>query len=235
MGCRFFMPAQAKKLHIMINNNENGSMLPMEFTNSGKAIRTVMEGDEPMFAGKDVFNFLDIAWKGSDSLNKIPAEWQGVRKLRTPRGGIQSMVLLNEAALYKIAFRSNKPEADAFTNWVAGEVLPAIRKYGIYAAIFIKLPIETNNNKDYFDYKDYLKAAGFSTRSGSVSQRIRKNPFEFDSFNGAQKVTVTHAIYISQSYKLKQYQAELRVKRLAYFEAIKQAQLSLEFPEGGSI
>jgi hypothetical protein len=36
--------------------------------------------------------------------------------------------------VYKLAFRSNKPEADAFTNWVASEVLPAIRKTGGYRA-----------------------------------------------------------------------------------------------------
>ena len=37
--------------------------------------------------------------------------------------------------MYKLAFRSNKPEADAFTNWVASEVLPSIRKTGKYETI----------------------------------------------------------------------------------------------------
>ncbi|OIO03169.1 MAG: hypothetical protein AUJ49_05040 [Desulfovibrionaceae bacterium CG1_02_65_16] len=44
------------------------------------------------------------------------------------------MATIAEPAVYKLAFRSNKPEADAFTNWVASEVLPAIRKTGQYAA-----------------------------------------------------------------------------------------------------
>ena len=48
--------------------------------------------------------------------------------------------MLSEPAVYKLAFRSNKPEADAFTNWVASEVLPAIRKTGKYEAASKPLP-----------------------------------------------------------------------------------------------
>jgi BRO family, N-terminal domain len=44
----------------------------------------------------------------------------------------QELVVITEAAVYKLAFRSNKPEADAFTDWVADEVLPSIRKTGCY-------------------------------------------------------------------------------------------------------
>lgn len=46
----------------------------------------------------------------------------------------QSLKVISEPAVYKLAFRSNKPEADEFTNWVASEVLPAIRKTGGYQA-----------------------------------------------------------------------------------------------------
>ena len=42
------------------------------------------------------------------------------------------MRVISEPAVYKLAFRSNKPEADTFTNWVASEVLPSIRKTGKY-------------------------------------------------------------------------------------------------------
>jgi phage antirepressor YoqD-like protein len=43
------------------------------------------------------------------------------------------MNTVNEAGLYKLAFSSRKPEAEAFTDWVAAEVLPSIRKHGMYA------------------------------------------------------------------------------------------------------
>lgn len=42
------------------------------------------------------------------------------------------MLCITEAAVYKLAFRSNKPEAERFTDWVAEEVIPQIRKTGHY-------------------------------------------------------------------------------------------------------
>lgn len=42
------------------------------------------------------------------------------------------MKTISEPAVYKLAFRSNKPEADRFTNWVASEVIPALRRQGKY-------------------------------------------------------------------------------------------------------
>ena len=39
---------------------------------------------------------------------------------------------LTESGLYKLAFRSNKESAERFTDWVAEEVLPSIRKHGAY-------------------------------------------------------------------------------------------------------
>jgi len=53
--------------------------------------------------------------------------WTMGRELPDPNGRIQKTTLINEAGLYKLAFRSNKPEADKFTNWVTSEVLPQIR------------------------------------------------------------------------------------------------------------
>ena len=40
------------------------------------------------------------------------------------------MQVIKEGAVYKLAFSSNKPEAERFTNWIAGEVIPQIRKTG---------------------------------------------------------------------------------------------------------
>ncbi len=40
---------------------------------------------------------------------------------------------LTESGVYKLVFKSNKPEAEEFENWVTDEVLPNIRKYGMYA------------------------------------------------------------------------------------------------------
>jgi hypothetical protein len=45
------------------------------------------------------------------------------------------MLVVNEPGLYRLIFTSNKPEAQAFQDWVYHEVLPAIRKTGGYGAM----------------------------------------------------------------------------------------------------
>ena len=47
-------------------------------------------------------------------------------------GGVQKMLFVNEANLYRAIFQSVKPEAERFTDWVTEEVLPSIRKTGGY-------------------------------------------------------------------------------------------------------
>lgn len=52
---------------------------------------------------------------------------------------------LTESGVYKLAFRSDKPEAERFSNWVADTVLPQIRKTGGY------IPVTTANAKQMTD------------------------------------------------------------------------------------
>lgn len=59
---------------------------------------------------------------------------------------------LTESGVYKLVFRSNKPNAEAFTDWVTDEVLPTIRKTGGYV-----------NNDDLF-IATYLPYADESTK-----------------------------------------------------------------------
>lgn len=40
---------------------------------------------------------------------------------------------LTESGVYKLVFKSRKPSAEKFADWVADEVLPSIRKHGMYA------------------------------------------------------------------------------------------------------
>ena len=115
-------------------------------TFQSRSVRVHFENAQVMFVAKDVCAALNISWSGSKILSNIPESWKGVVKLTTPRGGWQRFVTINEAATYKLAFRSNKPEADAFTNWVASEVLPSIRKTGKFeiAPKQVALPSASN-------------------------------------------------------------------------------------------
>lgn len=58
---------------------------------------------------------------------------KGCRKTATlTDGGKQELNYINEPNLYRLIFRSNKPAAVQFGNWVYEEVLPSIRKTGGY-------------------------------------------------------------------------------------------------------
>jgi len=87
------------------------------------------------FCAKDVFEALGIGWNGSGtSLRSYPQEWICTLYLRGQRGSGE-VVFISEAAVYRVLFRSNKPKAIEFANWVCGEVLPAIRKQGFFGAV----------------------------------------------------------------------------------------------------
>ena len=44
------------------------------------------------------------------------------------------MVVVSESGLYALIFRSRKPDAVKFRRWVTGEVLPSIRRTGVYVS-----------------------------------------------------------------------------------------------------
>lgn len=101
-------------------------------------VRTAVdEKNDVWFCAKDVCATLDINWNGSDTLENMPENWKGVWKLHTP-GGEQDAIFINEAGLYRLIFRSNKPKAEEFANWVCEEVLPQIRKNGYFGKVSAK-------------------------------------------------------------------------------------------------
>ncbi|GIE46400.1 hypothetical protein Alo02nite_92980 [Actinoplanes lobatus] len=56
---------------------------------------------------------------------------KGVEEINTP-GGLQRMTVISEAGAYRLAMRSNLPDAERFQDWIAEDVIPAIRKTGRY-------------------------------------------------------------------------------------------------------
>jgi len=96
-----------------------------------KQVRTVLVNGEVWFVAADVCSILGIV-NASDAIGRLNPAWTMVSEIPTPSRGVQKMVVITEGAVYKLAFRSNKPEAERFTDWIAGEVIPQIRKTGRY-------------------------------------------------------------------------------------------------------
>jgi prophage antirepressor-like protein len=96
-------------------------------------VRVVEQNGEPWFVAKDVLAALGYAsdYNPSRATQNIPEEWKGVQPIHTP-GGTQEMLVISEQGLYFFLGRSDKPKALPYQKWIAGEVVPSIRKTGQY-------------------------------------------------------------------------------------------------------
>lgn len=110
---------------------------PFQF--SDLDIRTATdELGEVWFCAKDVCTAIDIVWTGASiTLENMPENWFMVMNLMTIKGE-RDAYFINEAGLYHLIFRSNKPKAKEFANWVCETVLPEIRRTGFFGTISIK-------------------------------------------------------------------------------------------------
>lgn len=95
------------------------------------AIRALQIDGEPWFVAKDVCDALDIK-NSRDALARLDEDEKGVASTDTP-GGIQKLQAINEPGLYTLVLSSRKPEARAFKRWITHEVIPSIRRHGMYA------------------------------------------------------------------------------------------------------
>lgn len=94
-------------------------------------VRTSIIDDEPYFSLNDVCRILEI---NNPRMAKTRLNGDGV----STTDGVDSLgrrtdvTMISEANLYKLIFQSRKAEAERFADWVTSEVLPAIRRDGIY-------------------------------------------------------------------------------------------------------
>ena len=100
------------------------------------SVRVVMQGGEPWFVAKDVLRTLDYAddYNPSRAMQSVPEEWKGMHRIHT-LGGSQEMLIISEPGLYFFLGRSDKSKAVPYQKWVAGDIVPSIRKNGYYSAV----------------------------------------------------------------------------------------------------
>lgn len=95
-------------------------------------IRTVEIDNTPYFVGKDVAEVLGYSNPRDALAKRVDDEDKGVANCDT-LGGKQQLTVINESGLYSLILSSKLPKAKEFKRWVTSEVLPAIRKHGVYA------------------------------------------------------------------------------------------------------
>lgn len=95
-------------------------------------LRAVTIDGEPWFVGKDVALVLGYKNTRQALATNVDDEDRGVHSLDTPSGK-QEMTVINESGLYSLVLSSKLPTAKKFKRWVTSDVLPSIRKHGMYA------------------------------------------------------------------------------------------------------
>lgn len=100
---------------------------------SNHAVRVAVNNQDNSiwFCLPDVAGILDI--QNSRDIVAKQLDKAGVEKIYISYpSGAKQVTFINEPNLYRVIFRSNKPEAVKFQNWVFDEVLPTLRKTGSY-------------------------------------------------------------------------------------------------------
>ena len=97
------------------------------------AIRTMETGGEPWFVGKDVAEVLGYQ-NGSRDINRHVDEEDRHKTMIFDGNQNKETIIINESGLYSLVLSSKLPNAKKFKRWVTSEVLPSLRKHGLYAA-----------------------------------------------------------------------------------------------------
>lgn len=100
------------------------NVIPFDF--KGAQVRVIEMEGEPWFVAKDVA----VALGYSKPENAISRHCKA--GTTTPKQGGGVMTIIPERDLYRLIMKSQLSSAEAFEEWVVGEVLPSIRKTGSY-------------------------------------------------------------------------------------------------------
>jgi len=104
-------------------------------------VRTLEQDGKTLFCGSDVAKALGYAIPSK----AVNTHCKGVSKMEVPtNGGSQQMLFISEGDMYRLIVNSKLPSAEKFERWVFDEVIPTVRKHGLYAKD------ELLNNPDLF-------------------------------------------------------------------------------------
>lgn len=118
-----------ERLQVSASANEKGVQI---FNSKDFGDVRVAEVDgNPMFCLIDLCRVLELRVDGV--LPRLKEDGYKRIVVTDSLGRIQHAYFVNEQNMYKVIMRSDKPKAEPFQDWVCGEILPSIRKHGMYA------------------------------------------------------------------------------------------------------
>lgn len=119
--------------------NEN-SISKFHYATLDADIRMIIDETQKIwFVAADIGNMLDIK-NIKQNIAEFPDGVSSTYPIIDSLGRTQNATIVTEAGLYRLIFKSRKPEAEAFVSWVTEEVLPQIRKTGSYVPHKVNTP-----------------------------------------------------------------------------------------------
>ena len=109
----------------------NNNMLE-KFQFEEHTVRTVVLDEEPWFVLKDVCEVLNLPNVGMIKTHLDQSDISTTDVWSHANNRSYQTTIINESGLYDVILDSRKPQAKAFRRWVTSEVLPTIRKHGVY-------------------------------------------------------------------------------------------------------
>lgn len=103
------------------------------FNFNSATLRTLTDtAGNPWFVLKDCMSILGLG-NPTETVKMFDDDEFSTTEVIDSIGRRQQTYIISEAGLYGLVLKSRKPEAKEFKRWVTHEVLPSIRKNGIYA------------------------------------------------------------------------------------------------------
>lgn len=151
-------------------------MTNLTFNFQDHEIRFVGTFENPEWVAIDVCKALGLKPKPFDLTRRLSALEKGACVIRT-LGGNQRLITLKEPGLYKFIFKSESKIATEFQDWLAHEVLPAIRKQGYYGTppeplTQKELPLETPPTTTVPEITAIAEMMNTILGSANVSRRV---------------------------------------------------------------
>lgn len=179
-------------------------------------IRTVLLNDEPYFCLSDVCKCLDL---NNTSQVKTRLDIDGVisNEVIDNLGRRQEATFINEPNLYKVIFQSKKPCAEKFQNWVYKEVLPQIRKTGIYTNIpksyaeALRMYANEVEQRELIEKqrdeairtKAWISDKKTATAMNTASQKVKENEKLKQELDRSKEYATIKKVYINTGIKFK--------------------------------
>lgn len=110
-------------------------------------VRSITIDGEPWFVGKDIAVALGYSNSSKAVITHVDEDDKVTKTSSYSQNGntVGKLTFINESGLYSLILSSKLPNAKKFKKWVTSEVLPALRKYGVYSmreSYMIEDPVE---------------------------------------------------------------------------------------------